>query len=140
METLTKEPPSFIKEYQCIGCVSGDDCFEKDPYSESCNKHCAGTIGSGIGKFFLGLPIGFCRIGEGKLKIQIFQTFSDLQKFWEYNKFNVPVWKHLSVQRHTLVRGLSPRVNTPFLHVILEDCMEKISCLEITSKDIGEMD
>jgi len=135
-----KEPPSFVKEYQCIGCVSGGNCFEKDPYSESCDKHCAGTLATGIGSFFLGLPKGFCRKGESPLKVQIFKTFSDLQKSWAYDKFNVPVWKHLNAQGHTLVRGLSPRVNTPFLHIVLENCISQIDCLEITSKDIEEMD
>jgi len=144
METISKElpskePPSFVKEYQCSGCVSGGDCFEKDLDSEACIKHCAGTLTS-FGSFFLGLPKGFCRTGEPKVIIKIFKTFHDLEKTWKYDKFNVPVWKHLNKTNHVLIRGLSPRINMPFLHIVLENCMSQINCLEISDKDIKDMD
>ncbi|RPJ70156.1 MAG: hypothetical protein EHM20_15690 [Alphaproteobacteria bacterium] len=72
--------------------------------------------------------------------IKIFKTFHDLEKNWAYDKFNVPVWKHLNESNHVLIRGLSPRINMPFLHIVLENCMDQINCLEITNKDIAEMD
>ena len=41
---------------------------------------------------------------------------------------------------HTIVRGLPPRINCPFLHIYLEDCIDKINYLEITDSDIEDMD
>lgn len=49
-------------------------------------------------------------------------------------------WKHLSKDGHTFVRGLMPRLNEPFLHIFLENCIDKIDCLEITQEDIDNMD
>jgi len=68
--------------------------------------------------------------------VHIFETF---EKGWGYNTFNVPAWKYLK-DGHTFVRGMSPRVNLLFIHVFLEDCMDKIECLEITEKIAEEMD
>jgi hypothetical protein len=143
METpkIETTAPSAVKKYQCPGCVCGSgECFEKDPCSEACDKHHAGTLLRGIGKFFLGLPNGFNRLGECNTKIQIFNTFGQLKDFWTYDRFNVPIWKHFNKNGHTLIRGISPRINWPFLHIVLENCMDKVSCLEITSKDIEGMD
>jgi hypothetical protein len=33
-----------------------------------------------------------------------------------------------------------PRRNEPFIHVFLENCIEKINCLEITQDDVDGMD
>jgi hypothetical protein len=33
-----------------------------------------------------------------------------------------------------------PRKNEPFLHIYLENCLDKIDCLEITEEDINQMD
>ena len=130
-----------IEEYQCSGCISGIDteCFgESESGGCGCGKHYAGTMVSGIGKIFLGLPRGFNRLGVyGEMKPNIFEIFAD---GWGYNEFNVPVWKHLNENGHTIVRGISPRINVPFIHIFLEDCREKIDCLEITDADINEMD
>jgi hypothetical protein len=138
--TIVETVPTAVKEYQCPGCVSGGECFEKDPCSEACDKHHAGTLLCGIGKLFLGLPNGFNRLGECNTKIQIFNTFGQLKDLWSYDKFNVPVWKHLNECNHTIIRGISPRINCPFIHIVLENCMDKVNCLEITSKNIEEMD
>jgi len=84
------------------------------------------------------MPKGFDRCGvDEKLIIHIFEKFDD---GWGYNKFNIPVWKYKDDIGSTLVRGLSPRINAPFLHIFLEDCRDKIDCLEITDEDIAEMD
>jgi hypothetical protein len=136
MENKIKEA---IEEYQCSGCVcgSGIECYEKGG-GEECKKHVIGTLISGIGKIFLGMPKGFDRLGVFHTqKICIFSTFSN---GWGYNKFNIPVWKYLDQKGNVLVRGLSPRTNTPFLHIFLCDCLKEIDCLEITNKDIDEMD
>ena len=127
-----------IEEYQCPGCVSGCDisCFQKAEYSDGCGKHLAGTMGTGIGKFFLGMPKGFNRLGDTKLGIDIFEVYTDDS----YDMWNIPVWKFRNEFGHTLVRGMMPRRNEPFLHIYLEDCLDKINCLEISQDDINGMD
>jgi hypothetical protein len=139
MKTQVK---NAIEEYQCSGCVSGSDvsCFEENESGGvGCGKHCAGTMCFGIGSFFLGMPKGFNRLGENsKLKPNIYETFESSE--WEYDKWNVPVWKFLSKEGHTFVRGISPRVNRPFIHIFLENCIEKINCLEISQDDVDGMD
>ena len=132
-----------IEEYQCSGCVAGSDtsCFSPYTIGVGCGKHCAGTTIWGSGKIFLGMPTGFNRLGESeKLIPVIFEKFDSS----EYNKFNIPVWKYLK-DGHTFVRGFRPRRNETFLHIFLEDCLNKftgfgIDCLEITETDIDEMD
>jgi len=140
-----------IETYQCPGCMTGCniECgeFVKQDWSESCGKHFPATsLGLSI-KIMLGMPKGFNRTGtamgeEVKLKLDIFESFDTI---WDkdgkpYDHLNVPVWKHLNKEGHTLVRGLSPRNNAPFLHVILEDCMDKIDCFEVTEELISKMD
>lgn len=129
-----------IENYQCSGCVCGSNisCYEKGINLE-CSKHVAGTRSMGIGRVFLGMPKGFNRLGESdNLTIQIFNSFRE--KDWTYDMWNIPVWKYLNGSNHTFVRGLCPRTNTPFLHVILEDCISDIDCFEITEQHIAEMD
>jgi len=57
-----------------------------------------------------------------------------------YDNFNVPCWKHLDKHGNTLVRGLKPRLNMPFLHIYLGDVRDQVECLEITKEDIDNMD
>jgi hypothetical protein len=108
-----------------------------------CGKHKAGTMVNGIGSFFLGLPKGFNRLGHLEtMKPIIFNSFKDFSESgWkEYNNFNMPVWKHLDEHGNTLVRELMPRINEPFLHIFLEDCISQIHCLEISKEEIDNMD
>lgn len=85
------------------------------------------------------MPKGFNRLGKyTELKPIIFDKFDGAE--WEYNKFNIPVWKYLNPEGHTMVRGLIPRRNEPFIHVYLENCIDKIDCLEITQSDVDQMD
>ncbi len=139
MNTLIK---NAIEEYQCSGCISGSDvsCFEENESGGlGCGKHRAGTICFGTGSFFLGMPKGFNRLGEdSKLKPNIYESFESSE--WGYDKWNIPVWKFLSKEGHTFVRGISPRINKPFIHIFLENCMEKINCLEISQDDVDSMD
>jgi len=83
------------------------------------------------------MPKGFDRtndsLGESKYDLKILEAP-------EYDKFNVAVWKHLDGHGNTLVRGLMPRLNQPFVHIYEGDQRDKISCLEITQEDINEMD
>lgn len=87
------------------------------------------------------MPVGFNRLGQHpEMSLIIEKTFVK-----EYDMWNIPVWKHLNENGHTLVRGLRPRKNEPFLHIYLEDCMNKIKCPEIdihevTQEEIDYMD
>jgi hypothetical protein len=131
-----------IEQYQCPGCIVGCDieCFEPNIMAGiGCGKHKAGTMASGVGSFFLGMPKGFNRLGEyHKLQPVIYDTFES--SYWEYDTWNIPVRKHLSKDGHTFVRGIMPRRNEPFLHIFLEDCIDKINCLEISQEDVDGMD
>ena len=131
-----------IEEYQCSGCISGSNisCFEKNKTGGiGCGKHFSGTIISGVGKILLGMPKGFNRLGkEEDLKPNIYETYDDCD--WQFDMWNIPVWKHLDKNGNTLVRGIMPRRNEPFIHIFLEDCMDKVNCLEITQEQINSMD
>jgi len=142
-----------VNEYQCPGCSVGPylehgcTAYGKRHWSESCNSHSAGTsIGLSIG-IFLGMPKGFNRTGVGlgeksRLSLDIFKSFDEI---WDkdgkpYDEWNIPVWKYLNENGHTLVRGISPRNNAPFLHVILENCMDRVDCFEVSKQMVEEMD
>lgn len=132
-----------IENYQCSGCAVGCDisCFEKNNKGGvGCVKHYAGTmVSTGVGNIFLGMPKGFNRLGVyTKLKPTIFDTFESSD--WKYNMWNIPVWKYLSKDGHTFVRGIMPRRNEPFIHIFLENCIDKINCLEISQDDVDGMD
>ena len=139
-----------IIEYQCPGCIVGngpEECFKQSEFSVSCDNHRAGTAIMGIGKIFLGLPSGFNRLGSDlgggeNMKIEMFKSFESANKnhLWKYNKYNIPVWKYLNNNGHTLVRGLIPRLNLPFLHIYLEDCRGQIDCFEVDQEMVDYMD
>jgi hypothetical protein len=140
---MDKQHAKAIQEYQCTGCFTGPfpHCYKKSEKGEGigCADHQPATIMGPAGLIFLGMPRGFCRLGgiNAKLRLHIFPTFKE---GWGYGIWNVPVWKYLSPAGHTMVRGLSPRNNFPFLHVYLEDCRDQINCLEVTQADVDYMD
>jgi len=133
----------WIKEYQCSGCIrSCEETIKGNNIGTGCGcqEHQAGTL-TVYGNLFLGLPKGFNRLGTYKeFRPHIFETFESFEKQFGYEKFNVPVWKFKNEHSHTLVRGLSPRLCQPFIHIILEDCIDKIECLELFQDDIDKMD
>lgn len=140
---MKRKIKNAIEEYQCSGCVIGGDvsCFAVNQSGGiGCGKHHAGTIVyPGVGNIFLGMPKGFNRLGEyTKLKPNIYETFEASD--WKYDMFNIPVWKYLSPDGHTFVRGMIPRRNDSFIHIFLEDCIDKINCLEVSQEDIDGMD
>lgn len=132
-----------VRKYQCPGCMRGEDidCGEYEPSEFGCGRHAPGTVMSVgatlIGTILPAMPIGFCRLGSAldKRRLEVLDG-----PITYYNKFNVPVWKHLDENGNTIVRGLTPRVNRPFLHVWKGDRRTEIDCLEITTSDIAEMD
>ena len=136
---MEKYQKDFVETYQCPGCVvgSGIECFGTGEGIE-CGKHVCGTLISNAGHIFLGMPTGFSRLGPAKtMKIHGFTKLSD---GWGFSKFNVPVWKFKDEHGNTLVRGISPRINSPFLHIFLGDHLSEIDCLEITREDVEFMD
>ena len=144
MDTIKEKIKNGVELYQCPGCIGGHDttCYKKSGNSVACGEHRAGTLILPGGKVFLGMPKGFNRLGVGfgdekNLKIEMFESFE--QADW-YNEFNIPVWKHIDENGNTLVRGLSPRTNQPFLHIYLEDCMDKIDCYVVSHEMIEKMD
>lgn len=138
---MKEDVKKAVEEYQCSGCVCGSDteCYEGQETTLSCGKHVAGTnIFPSVGRIFLGMPKGFDRFGScDNLKIHIFENLSD---GWDYDLFNVPVWKHLNNNGHTIVRGICPRINDPWIHIYISDCIADIDCREVTLTDIEEMD
>ena len=134
----------IVTEYQCPGCVcGGNSCYKPCNNSYGCKNHVAGTMASGIGLFFLGMPKGFNRLGllddYGKNQAMQIHIFENISEAWINDKFNIAVWKYFD-GKNTIVRGLQPRLNIPFLFIILGDCRDKIDCLEITAQDIEFMD
>ena len=131
-----------IEEYQCSGCVCGSniECFKSNRIGGiGCGKHAIGTLITGVGHILLGLPNGFNRVGEQrKLQPTIFESYDKCD--WQFDKYNVAIWKHYNSNGHTIVRGIMPRKNEPFIHIFLEDCRDKINCIEISEQEISEMD
>lgn len=145
VKLIDEKQKEIVERYQCPGCVCGGDisCFEAQESKNdlSCAKHVVGTMATGTGKFFLGMPKGFNRLGDSKVEINIFPNQEAQIKEWSYCIYNIPVWKYKNKDGHVFIRGLRPRTNMPFLHIII-DCpdFDKINCLEITDNDIEFMD
>lgn len=141
MEQTKNNNEKAIKEYQCSGCVGGPfpECYKTEAkYSITCRGHVAGTGVSYIGRIFLGMPKGFNRLGRAEhTELYIHEKMDEEVRF---DKFNVPVWKYLDKNGNTLVRGLRPRINDPFVAVILGNHLDEIDCREITQDDIDAMD
>ena len=139
---MNKNVKNNIEDYQCPGCMVGGDvsCFEKNNTGGvGCGRHMAGTMIMGIGKLYLGMPKGFNHLGiYGKMIPNVYETFESSD--WNYNMWNIPVWKYKNEKGHTFVRGIMPRKNEPFIHVYLENCIDKIECFELSQADIDGMD
>ena len=120
----------IIEEYQCSGCIY--DCKPNITSIERCEKHHVGTMIYGIGTIFLGLHKGFNRIGNHNIKLEIYESYN-------YNFLNVPVWKYFD-GKNTLVRGLRPRINEPFIHILIGNQLNNINCFEITDEILKTID
>jgi hypothetical protein len=125
-----------IEQYQCSGCMNGGDisCFQSYGAGAGCGKHYTGTIIIPIGKIFPGMPKGFNRLGSyANMKPRIYEQWKAEDD--HYNTWNVPVWKYLDPEtNYTFIRGICPRTTQPFIDIFLENCMDKINCLEITEE------
>ena len=136
----------LIQLYQCPGCVSGEgvNCGAYKPADIGCGcgAHVAGTSlavgGAMMGRLLLGMPKGFDRLGPcNDMGVFLFDSFGEWD---EYDWLNVPVWKHLDRHGNTLVRGLQPRINTPFSHVYAGDQRDHFNCYEVTPQNQDGMD
>ena len=135
-----KKIPKAVKEYQCPGCINGDICFALEQSGIGCGKHLSGTTASDIGRIFLGLPKGFNRTDmHGDTKVIIFESAKQQDKQWKYNKLNVPVW-YYKKGKVTFVRGLQPRLNMPFIHIILSGEPIVSRAYEITDEFLKKID
>mgnify|MGYP001600567343 FL=1 len=134
----------WIEEYLCPGCVSG--CSTKCGYyqpetGKGCSNHSSGTILLGAGKILLGFPKGFNRIeANPNIFKKIYETYEQMSSEFPMDKLNVPVWKYLNGEGHTFLRIISPRINSNFIILILESCLDKFDCIELTEEDIQGMD
>ena len=114
----------MIKEFQCPGCTLGSDTdcgafrLGQDLGGGfQCDGHSAGTFMLGAGKFALGLPKGFNRVGilpDGR-STNIRLYFEDALPRWD--RLNVPVWA-MKEGKYTFVRTYSPRINIGWIDVI----------------------
>jgi len=135
-----------ILEYQCFGCLHGSniDCGEcvKSNIGVGCQSHTPATLDSMMRNFYLGMPKGFNKIGpQNEYYLNIFENDTQQRQHFPYNWLNVPVWKYKNNKGHIFVKGLSPRINMPFLHIILEGNIDNIdNCIEITENELKEID
>ena len=129
--------------YQCHGCLTGpkEGCYKAAKAGIGCDSHYPGTMVSNEGTIFVGLPKGFNRLGDSRtIKVSIFESIEQPQGHWPYDKFNVPVWKYKNAAGHIIIRGLCPRINQGFIHVIAKGDFGSIDCLAVTEQDIERMD
>ena len=128
-------------------CLGTEDCFEPSKIGVGCDKCTFARVHSSRleDDIRTGLPAGFNQMGSVGIyddHIYIFPSWSTLMTDFhtEYNRRNVPVWKYLTKDGCTIVRGLQPRNNKPFTHVFLEDVMDKVKCITITEEEVKEME
>lgn len=143
---------TMIEEFQCPGCVCGGqikdcDAFTLERGSEGfnwfrCSGHVAGTRMYPGGRFVLGLPKGFCKVGE--LDKEAHGATTNI-RLWRkgtkpvWDRCNVPVW---AMEKDFLfVRTYMPRVNIATVEVIeggrrAELCPQSIDVAEF----LGEID
>ena len=138
-EGMDNKVKEAIQMYQCPGCIYADatNCYERDK-GQGCSAHIAYCDKGDKLMFYLpGMPKGFNSIDcFNRTRIHIFQSLAD---GWEYNKFNIPLWKHRDDNGNVLVRGFSPLFNTAWIQIFLSDCLDDIDCIEITKADMEQM-
>jgi len=143
---MKEEIRKAVEQYQCTGCVSGSsiECYTKASLGCGCENHCAGTLILGIGHVFLGMPKGFDRKGPvQEQRVIIFESIESRNKQWsDADVFTVNVWKYQNVEGDVFIRGYMPRINRPFLQVILgvPDESAIFAVHLITEEDFENMD
>lgn len=131
----------MVKEFQCPGCTLGfnTDCGlykEDNAYGDGafrCGSHVAGTFMPGVGRVFLGLPIGFNKCRGSNNKMDVWFHLESMS----FDKFNIPVWAMVE-NGYTFVRVYSPRINYGRVHVFEGECFPE-GAVDV-SKIVNEMD
>lgn len=125
MQTDTIEVHDAIKQFQCVGCVSGPDpatcpAFKPSAFHDGCESHCAGTTVMPGGRINLGLPKGFDKVGalpEGQhTNVRLYLISASVP--WNY--LNIPVWYQFD-GTWTYVRTACPRIGQQYADVFLGD-------------------
>jgi hypothetical protein len=143
---MESEIQKAVEMYKCPGCVNGSsiECGSYKNNHDDCNSHCPGTFMIPIGSILLGMPKGFNRAGPINLQLwkgfSIYDKESFVNEYKQYNELNIPVWKYLDEHGNTIVRGIQPRINCPFIHVLLGNLIDEINCFEITEKYLETID
>lgn len=140
----------MIEEFQCPGCLSGKDTkcgnfkLIDDEGCFYCDSHSPATYTPSFGKFVLGLPKGFSRLGfyEKIPNMSYIRLWNDsrnpnLKKHW--NKLNVPVWA-LVKDGYLFVRTYAPRNNWVWVDVVKDGTLELVPGAIDISEFYNEMD
>ncbi len=104
MTDPTAKELEVINTIQCPGCACGvntTECdsfkFEREEGFYSCDNHCPGTMISGIGTIFLGLPHGFnhtikMEVSYGKVvRLPYIRLWNEMPS-QTWNRLNIPLW------------------------------------------------
>lgn len=122
----------LVEKFQCSGCVCGGntDCGQYKFDGRSCASHVTGTSILGEGNIALGMPKGFNRCGlqrsnmtgkwesSNKPNIEFLTVEPGARPLFEYDVFNVPVWKYQDEEGFVFVRVFIPRKGSHKVQVI----------------------
>ena len=123
-------PKEAVKEYQCHGCPCGIDLDSCNEYKENngCENH-----HSRLERYLIDF-----------FRPYIYKDFEEFkEKFKGYDKFNIPISKYVDNRGVLIVRGFMPRLNHPFIHIILgwkQEDFNGINCEHIREEDLEAMD
>jgi len=133
---LSEEELLVIGEMQCPGCTCGcapaAECESFKPsndYGFKCEGHSSGTILSGVGYVYLGLPKGFNRVGAFRAKGDD-KTLNNI-RLWiypaipEWDFLNVPIWA-MEKDGFLYVKTYCPRINVNYVDVVKGGRIEHI--------------
>lgn len=135
-QTMNETELSIIGEMQCPGCTCGcapaAECESFKPSNEygfCCEGHSSGTMMSGVGWIYLGLPKGFNRVGAYRAKGDS-ERRNNIRLWiapdipgWDF--LNVPIWA-MEEDGFLYVRTYCPRINTNFVDIVKGGTMEFI--------------
>jgi hypothetical protein len=133
MPVMSEIERTMIETFQCPGCVCGSnvECeaykLERDEFFR-CASHVAGTLAVPGGRFVLGLPTGFAKVGELDPKLHGASTNIRL---WQkgtrphWDRCNLPVWG-IEKDEHLFVRTYMPRLNVACVDVIEDGRLKEL--------------
>jgi len=122
------------------GKVQAPGCYMRERYERGsevkgcgCANQTPDNVRVGVGAEYPGLPEGFDRLGRytrlmladnktelPAMRVIIFPTQAEQEDGFAYDEQTAVVWKYQqSADTPIFIRGLMPRLNVPFIHVIL---------------------